>query len=253
MDLLSAFQFKQVEIIFFLLSLVRWLFMINFIPLFGSLLLPSTIKILLACVFALTSYFTLDMPDQIVPSLIFLLFIKEALIGFILGFLISLWFYAYEYAGQLMDFTRGASMQQILVPEVRHQSSVLGSMFFQFFLVIFLSFNLHRTLIKNILESFKKFPVSHNVWPNKELIMQDLWLVFAHFIELSVRFAFPVILVCFLIDWGFGLINRIAPQINAYFLSLPIKILAGIFIVLCMLSLMVQHIQEDTISFSLLR
>jgi type III secretion protein T len=33
----------------------------------------------------------------------------------------------------------------------------------------------------------------------------------------------PMLIICFLVDFGMGMMNRFAPQLNVFFLSMPIK------------------------------
>ncbi len=225
-------EFLETNILYFFMHLTRWLLFTHFIPFLGSLLLSPTIKIALSLCLSLFSFLmTIEHAVEINNLsiiIIFLLFIKELLIGFILGFLVSLLFFLYEYVGQLIDIFRGASMSQILVPQSKHQSSALGSLFFQLFLVLFITLGWHRYLIIFLYESFETFPVSN-------LELQDIdqsWLFFLKtiisFFKLAFKFSLPVLALCFLIDVSFGLLNRISPQINAYFLSLPAKMMAGL-------------------------
>ena len=41
--------------------------------------------------------------------------------------------------------------------------------------------------------------------------------------ELTVRAAAPAVLLLALIDLGFGLVNRVVPQLNVFFFTMPIK------------------------------
>ena len=225
-------EFLETNSLYFFMHLTRWLLFVYFIPFLGSLLLSPTIKIALSLCLSLFSFLmTIEHAVEINNLsiiIIFLLFIKELLIGFILGFLVSLLFFLYEYVGQLIDIFRGASMSQILVPQSKHQSSALGSLFFQLFLVLFITLGWHRYLIIFLYESFETFPVTN-------LELQDIdqsWLFFlktiTSFFKLAFKFSLPVLALCFLIDVSFGLLNRISPQINAYFLSLPAKMMAGL-------------------------
>ncbi|MFX7567099.1 flagellar biosynthetic protein FliR, partial [Acinetobacter baumannii] len=51
----------------------------------------------------------------------------------------------------------------------------------------------------------------------------------------------PVIIALLLTDLFFGIVNRIAPQINGVFLSLPVKMLIGILMVLLALVLLTEQ------------
>lgn len=64
-----------------------------------------------------------------------LLMLKEAFIGLVLGCLIAVPFWAFEAVGFLMDNQRGATMGATLDPLTGNDSSPLGSLFSQAFIV----------------------------------------------------------------------------------------------------------------------
>jgi flagellar biosynthetic protein FliR len=219
-------------LLLFMLIFTRWLSMSLLMPFLGAQLIPNLVRVALASILSAFSFVLLMEQTTfgvLNISIIVLLFVKEACLGFILGFFSSLIFYVYELFGELLDFARAASMSKLLVPEVKHQSSAMGTMLFQFSLTVFLSFGFHRPLLTSAAKSFEIFPPTAI---NAEFFHQNLYnsvleclsVVF----EMAVSFSLPVILICFLIDLAFGLMNRVAPQINAYFLSLPAKIMGGL-------------------------
>lgn len=237
-------------LLLFMLIFTRWLVMTIMMPFLGAQLLPSLVRIALACMLSIISFLMLvnltDFSRELGIFLIGLLFLKEALLGFVLGFLASLIFYAYELFGEFIDFARAASMAKLLVPELKHQSSPMGVLLFQLALVIFLSLGFHRLAIANAYQSFALFPVllvSPGLLSGEGFFTLTVEILGALF-ELSLRFALPVILICFLIDLAFGLMNRVAPQINAYFLSLPAKIIGGLIMLFFLLPFLLDDFSD---------
>lgn len=230
-------------LLLFMLIFTRWLIMTLIVPFLGAALLPALVRIGLAGILSIVSFLIIHNNTNY-PELNFLiislLFIKEAFIGFILGLLTSLIFYTYELLGQLIDIARSASMLKILVPELKQQSSPMGTLLFQLSLVLFFTLNLHAPLLTALYQSFERFPVLSLTTP----ILSDHTLllsvkIIANLFELALRLALPVIFTCFLIDLAFGLLNRVAPQINAYFLSLPAKMMGGIIMLFFVIPLLI--------------
>ncbi|HVF55381.1 MAG TPA: flagellar biosynthetic protein FliR [Pyrinomonadaceae bacterium] len=56
-------------------------------------------------------------------------------------------------------------------------------------------------------------------------------------IAIGVQLAAPVMIALLLTDLFFGIVNRVAPQINVFFLSLPVKMAVGLAVVLIALPL----------------
>jgi flagellar biosynthetic protein FliR len=220
-------------LLLFMLIFTRWSVMTTMMPFLGGQLLPSPLRVALASMLSINSFILLMNKTSIINDLdIFLLgllFLKEALLGFILGFCASLIFYVYELFGELIDFARAASMAKLMVPELKHQSSSMGTLLFQLALVLFFGLGFHREIIANAYQSFELFPIFSM---NPNFLHDDFFMLAIEMLgtvfELAFKFALPVIFISFLIDLAFGLMNRVAPQINAYFLSLPAKIIGGL-------------------------
>jgi flagellar biosynthetic protein FliR len=56
-------------------------------------------------------------------------------------------------------------------------------------------------------------------------------------LSIGVQLAAPAMIALLLTDLFFGIVNRVAPQINVFFLSLPVKMAVGLFVVLLSLPL----------------
>ncbi|MFC1478634.1 flagellar biosynthetic protein FliR, partial [Candidatus Margulisiibacteriota bacterium] len=62
--------------------------------------------------------------------------------------------------------------------------------------------------------------------------------------ELAVRLAAPVILTIFLLDFAFGTVSRVAPQVNVFMLGFQIKPLLGLLTLFLMMPLLVWRVVE---------
>lgn len=226
-------------LLLYLLIFTRMVTISMCLPIFGAQLLPSLVRVglagLLSAVMFVVVHHASAIPADMNIFIIAGLFLKEALLGFILGFFASMIFYAYEMFGELIDFARAASMARMLVPELKQQSSTMGVLFFQFSLTCAISLGLHREIIYSLANSFNRFPIFAGVVdPHDHIFLATIELMNSLF-AIALRFALPIVLICFLIDLAFGLVNRVAPQVNAYFLSLPAKIMGGLIMLLFLL------------------
>jgi flagellar biosynthetic protein FliR len=253
-DLWSPHLVTHLLAIFLLAT--RWIVIAATTPILGARILPGIVKMGLAL--SLTAISWLLIREQIesisIENIsqpgIALLFLKEAALGFLIGFFSSIIFYVYEYCGQMIDFARAASMSQMLVPEQRMQSSILGSFLFQLALALFFSLGIHRHVIASMYQSFERFPIFTTSIPLGAGTLTSAQQVLSSITIVSFQMASPVIILVFFIDLGSGLINRVAPQINAYFLSLPAKILLGLVIFFLVVSLMCEDLGQNFLRFN---
>ncbi|MCG8530921.1 MAG: type III secretion system export apparatus subunit SctT [Desulfovibrionales bacterium] len=159
--------------------------------------------------------------------------IKEAIIGLLIGYLLGLLFWTAEGMGFIIDNQRGASMASSLDPLSGQSSSPLGSMFFQTIVMLFFTTGAFVSFIGFVMHSYVTWPVFSFVpnLENKQLV--DLFIdQFALLIKSVFVLAGPILIVCFLTDLGLGLINRFAPQLNVFFLSMPVKSGLALFVLI---------------------
>lgn len=242
-------------LLLFMLVFCRWIVMSSIIPFLGAVLIPSIVRVAIAGSLSLVSVLmiagTIKAPPSIDIFTIVALFSKEVLIGFVLGFLASLIFYAYELVGELLDFSRAASMLRLLLPHIKHQSSPMGTLLFQLSLTFFFALGLHRPMLSALAMSFERFPpFSLTLDISYESSLTITLSVLGTLFELALKLALPVVFICFLIDLAFGLLNRIAPQINAYFLSLPAKMVGGLAMLLFLLPLVMAEFTSHNLKLS---
>ena len=225
-------------------------------PFFGPSIVTGQIRMLLvtalylplhpAIVGSLTDDITLATPMSLaVGGRLTALFIKEAILGLMLGFLAGIVFWAVQCAGFFMDNQRGASMaegQDILSGE---QSSPLGQLLFQSLCYIFFASGAFLAFIGVLYASYSIWPVTQ---PFPAQLFQGAPLFFAEKVGWLVGhmllLAGPIAVACLLTDIALGLVNRFASQLNVYVLAMPIK--SGLVaVLLCVyLALLLSHAPE---------
>jgi type III secretion protein T len=157
-------------------------------------------------------------------SVVMPLLAKEVALGTIFGFLSSLAFYAASGVGNLVDNQRGMSMAQDADPMTGEQSSPLGSVMLQTLIMLFIATGGLALFFQAILTSYS-FWSPFQFWPTwtndplRMLIVDN----FGWYMTTIIVLAGPMMLVCFLVDFGMGLMNRFAPQMNVFFLAMPVK------------------------------
>ncbi|MDR1413779.1 MAG: type III secretion system export apparatus subunit SctT [Puniceicoccales bacterium] len=164
--------------------------------------------------------------------------IKEAVIGIILGFLSGFIFCVAEGVGFVVDVQRGASMATIFDPMAGSQTSLMGSFLIQMMSVAFFSAGGFLFFLSLVYKTYQVWPVFSYIptFEGKfalffhELLGQMMIAIFC--------LAAPILIVLFLTEFGLGMVNRFAPQLNVFFLSMPIKSWLSMMFLLMYLSLL---------------
>ena len=149
---------------------------------------------------------------------------KEAALGVLFGFLSSLAFYVASSVGFLVDNQRGMSMAQMSDPLSGEETSPFGSMALQSLIMVFIATGGLALFFQAVLTTYA-FWSPFSFWPDWSVspLRQLLFGHFQWYLTMMVALAAPMLLVCFLVDFGMGMMNRFAPQLNVFFLAMPVK------------------------------
>ncbi len=245
---LQTFEFGQSPQAFLVLvglAFARLMAFLVVVPFFGGAAVPARVKVATATAFVIILYPSLeaglpkDAPLGFGPAGFIALLAKEAFVGFTLGFVASLVFEAVQVAGRVIDFQRGSTLAELFAPQLQTRVSELGQFKLQLAIVIFLGIGAHHFFIGALLRSFELIPATG--FPH----LEAGWTPAAEFVTrltggvigVGVQLAAPAMVALLLTDLLFGLVNRVAPQINVFFLSLPVKMGVGLAVVLVSLPL----------------
>ena len=197
-------------------------------PVFGHKSLPALIKIFLSFFIAYLIFLTLDTSAIHIEFTFWFLFtyaIKELIAGLILGFMLNFVFYGVLYAGSFIGFDMGLAISEVFDPSEGINSNPIGETLYFAALLIFLLINGHHYIIEGLSFSFLTIPLGKSVLtqPLNELIIKYSAEVFI----IAVQIASPVMVSFFLVHIAEGIIARIIPQMQVFFVTQPLKIGLG--------------------------
>ena len=154
--------------------------------------------------------------------------LKEVLIGFLIGFFAAIPFWVAENVGNFVDNQRGATMGEVYSPLSGTQVSTTGIFFTQIVSTIFFISGAVLVLLTALYRSFEIWPIFGDfITFNAHAPVQILGAVDG-MLKTTVVISAPVIILMFLATIGLGFVNRTAPQLNVFFLSMPVKSALGI-------------------------
>ena len=174
-----------------------------------------------------------------------LLAFKEALIGFLLDFFAAVPFWIAENVGNFIDNQRGATMGEVYSPLSGTQVSTTGIFFTQLVSTIFFVGGAVLVFLGAIYSSYSFWPVfADGVSFAPDAPLQMLGSLDG-MLRITVVISAPVIIVMFLATLGLGLVNRTAPQLNVFFLSMPVKSALGIAMLVIYLPFIMDMLMYD--------
>ena len=153
---------------------------------------------------------------------------KEAFIGFLLGFFAAVPFWVAENIGNFIDNQRGATMGEVYSPLNGSQVSTTGIFFTQIVSTIFFVGGAVLVMLGAIYTSYSIWPVFGDWVRLAPKAPEQILGAVDSMLTKTVIISAPVIIVMFLATLGLGLVNRTAPQLNVFFLSMPVKSAMGV-------------------------
>ena len=215
-------------------------------PVFGSREIPPQAKIGLAGLISLVllpivrATLMAGGPPALGPMVAVLL--GEVLVGLLMGMTVSLLFYAVRLGGDLIDYQMGFTQAATFNPQFNETVSPIAEFQYRYALVIYLLANGHWLLLAALERSFTKLPVAQLALGGHSLtVFTDLTF---QMMVAGLQIAAPGAAVLLITDVAFAFLNRAVPQMQVFFVGMPVKIIVGLTVVLAGLPLLTYVVSD---------
>jgi type III secretion protein T len=214
-------------------------------PLFPASLFPTLLRSSMAVMLSLFLYphLAAHLPP-VMGALMWLAWVgKEAFLGSLIGLAVGTLIWALESVGGMMDFQVGWSNAQLFDPFGGHDAGPLSTLMGRLGLTLFVVAGGLQVFFSLLFESFRLWPTESFYPPLGGRLAQFAGAWGGSLLEMVVRLATPAILLLVMIDLGFGLVNRVVPQLNVYYFTMPIKAV----VVALMITLYLSYLNETVV------
>jgi flagellar biosynthetic protein FliR len=233
-------------LIHFMVS-VRFLAMIFTASVFMLPSFPNQAKLWISLMLALivTPIANVSVPTLLLGSwlYVFIMTVREFLIGAALGFISSLPLYALQSSGYVDGMIMGFNMMNMFDPLSSQQSSVLAQVKYFIAIWFFLRWDGHVLLVRALAESINLVPPGTAMWAGSGDVPWLDWLQRLFLIAMSL--SLPVLGAVILADVGLGFVARTVPQMNVFVLGIPLKICVGFLVLLAVIPSTVDVIHDE--------
>lgn len=154
--------------------------------------------------------------------------IKEVLIGLMIGGILRLFMNSLATAGEIVSLQTTLSFAQTANPMQAQPSTTLGTFLGLIGIVLIFATDLHHLFIGAIIGSFEIFPFTRDVpvADAGQLAIQTMGRSFA----LGLQLAAPVVVFSLIFNIATGLVGRVMPQFQVFFVATPLIVLLGLSI-----------------------
>ena len=237
-------------LILFGLSLARVIGAIVLNPLLGGAAVSGRIKVGFAVIVTAVLYPSISpgVANVAIGNVTFVaLLAKEITIGVTIGLISQFIFYAVQTAGTLIDTARGMNQATFFSPQLQGNASLTAQLQFQAALVLFLALNAHLFFLRALHNSFRQIAILDvpRFQMGVAAVTEQIIRLSANIFLIAVQLSAPVLLVLFLVDVAFGILNKIAPQVNVHYESQTVKSLVGLVIVILTIGFVMARLDRE--------
>ena len=201
------------------------------LPGYSAPFVPSRMRLLLGLMVALivTPVVSPHLPAMLGSALaLVLIVLGEILIGVFFGTIARLFMAALTTAGMVIAYMSTMANALTNDPSAAQQGSIAGSFMSAAALLIIFTLDLHHLMLTAVIDSYDLFVPGQA--PPVGDFADMISRVVARTFLLSFQIASPFVAVGLIFFLGLGLLGRLMPQVQVFFVAMPLQIAVGLIV-----------------------
>ena len=227
-------------VLVYLLVFARVGAMIMLLPAIGQAGIPSRVRLLLALAIAVAFAPTVasNYPSTAPATTLQLglLIIQEVTCGLLVGAMASIIMSALQVAGYVIATQTGLAYAQTIDPTQGTQGAIVGTFISMLGVTMIFATDLHHLAIGAIAGSYRLIPPGAEL-PTGDMAELTIRLVSGAF-ALGFQLSAPFLVFSFATTAAIGVLARLMPQLQVFFIATPINILTGFLLMMLVLGTM---------------
>jgi flagellar biosynthetic protein FliR len=223
----------------FLLTFARVGTMVMLLPGIGEMNLPSRVRLAMALVLtailfpAHQSAYAVDL-KALGPVLVMLF--QELIVGAVLGLTARLAISALQVAGLVVAQQLGLGFVTAIDPTQNQQGMLVGNFLTVLGVMLIFATDLHHLVIAALNDSYAIFRPGE--MPLVGDVAQHITKVISTSFRIGIQLSAPFLVFGLLFNLGLGILSRLMPQMQVFFIGLPLSILLGLLLLLLVIGAM---------------
>lgn len=236
----------------FMLVFARIGALVMLMPGIGEQMIPPRVRLALAVLLTLVLYPIVrpQLPPLVggfaAPGAVGLL-IGEILVGLMIGLVARMTLASLQIAGTIVAQQLGLAYAQVVNPAFGGVDSSIGNFLTLLGLALVFATDLHHLAIAAIAGSYQMLPPGGV--PSTSDAAQLAVGAMARSFAVAVQISAPFIVFGLLFNLGLGVLARLMPQMQVFFLALPATILAGAVILFAVVGVMMSLFLSEVRDF----
>ncbi len=223
----------------FMLTFARVGTMVMLLPGVGEMSVPSRVRLTMALVLtaillpAHQAAYNVDL-KAIGPVLVVLF--QELIVGAVLGMTARLAISALQIAGSVIAQQLGLGFVTAVDPTQNQQGLIVGNFLTVLGVTLIFATDMHHLVIAGLNDSYTIFRPGE--MPIVGDVAQHITRVIAMSFRIGIQLAAPFLVFGLLFNLGLGVLSRLMPQMQVFFIGLPLSILLGFLLLILVIGAM---------------
>ncbi len=221
----------------FLLVFVRTGAMLMSMPGIGEAYVSPRIRLglALAVALAMTPLVMDTLPrEPVSPWGLLMLLVREMVVGLMIGLAARMTMSALHVAGTVIAFQSSLGFAQFFDPAQGTQGALVSAFLGLLGLVLIFATDLHLLMLRAAHDSYELMPPTAAI-PLEDLVGMGTQFV-ANSFKLGAQLAAPFIVYAMVYYIGLGLLQRLMPQLQLFFVGMPLQIMMALFVLMMTVS-----------------
>ncbi len=221
-------------------------------PIFGESFVNTRARLMLALSM---SVMLAPLLEKYLPNLpantgaLAILLLGEITIGVFIGLVARILLNALHVAGMVFSFQSGLSLATQFDATQASQGSVLGNFLTLSGMMLIFSMDLHHIMLRGVVDSYSLMP--SNEFPPIEQMSEYISTLVSYMFRVGVQIAAPSIVVGLLLYLAAGILARLMPNMQVFFVIQPLQLFVSLFLLMATFnSMMLEFVQFFTETFS---
>ena len=182
---------------------------------------------------------------------LFFLVGTEVVIGGFYGAMIQALMATVHVAGTIIGFNSGMANAMVFDPISEQQGALMTGFLGNIAVLLVFALDLHHIMIGGVVESYSLIPAG------APMPIEDMVATITNLMVVSMTIGFqmasPFVAFALIFHTSMGLLNRLSPQMNVFFIGLPIQLLLSLALLLitmpAMMALFMRTLEAEILNF----
>jgi flagellar biosynthetic protein FliR len=198
----------------------------------GEAMLPLLVRLIIALAISINISSIIELPPLGTSEQLILLVIIEVAIGLTIGMFCKIIMSAFQIFGFIVSLQSGLSAGMLFDPSQNSQTPQFSIMMSMLMVVLLINTGFHLFIIEALVSSYTAMPVGGIVSDTLPSMWKIIFDATSIAFQAGIQLSMPFLIVGTILMLGAGVMSRVMPQLQVFFLLLPAQTLVTLILLL---------------------